>query len=188
MDENWMLPKEALKWIEDHIPKGSTIIEFGSGHGSLRLAKRYDVHSVEHDAAWLGLAPVTYLHAPIVPNPTSSENSELGWYDPDMLQGRLPRYANLLIIDGPPEKFGRSGLIGNIDLIPKGIKILLDDYNRSKEKKLAEALLSAGWVNKEVHISNQVCNDGSHRKFCILYPKWNPFRKISHWVHRIFFR
>ena len=40
MNKGWMLPIEAFEWVEKNIPEGSTVLEFGSGDGSQRLADR----------------------------------------------------------------------------------------------------------------------------------------------------
>ena len=81
MNQAWMLPEEAFIWIEENIPFGSSIFEFGSGIGSVRLSKNYSVTSVEHDSDRLDIAPVDYIHAPIVENTHSTEVGEIGWYD-----------------------------------------------------------------------------------------------------------
>ena len=38
MNAGWMLPNEAFSWIEERIPSGAVVIEFGSGDGSVRLS------------------------------------------------------------------------------------------------------------------------------------------------------
>lgn len=182
-----MLPLEAFDWIESNVQQGSTIIEFGSGHGSLRLSENYDVHSVEHDGEWIGIAPVTYIHAPIVPNPTSEKYQEVGWYDISMLQHRLPLSAKLLIIDGPPERFGRSGLLGNLAIIPRGITILLDDYSRETERNLAAKIMENGWHKPKVIVSKQLRKDGTNREFCILHPKITIFNRLFLWARQKIF-
>ena len=84
-----MLPIEAFEWVERNIPKGSTVLEFGSGDGSQRLADRYQLWSVEHDADWLNRTTSNYVYAPIVSNPVSDEYQEQGWYH-DCLTIHLP--------------------------------------------------------------------------------------------------
>ena len=53
MNAGWMLPNEAFSWIEERIPSGAVVIEFGSGDGSVRLSERFELYSVEHNEDWL---------------------------------------------------------------------------------------------------------------------------------------
>ena len=56
----------VFSWIMSNLPEGSTILEFGSGRGTIELTKYYNVYSVEQDSKWLGLAEkAEYIHAPI---------------------------------------------------------------------------------------------------------------------------
>ena len=49
----WMMPERAFEWIEKNIPYGSTILEFGSGKGTERLALNYTIFSIEHNPEWI---------------------------------------------------------------------------------------------------------------------------------------
>ena len=53
MNESWMLPKEAMEFILEHVEPGSVVVEFGSGHGTEVLSKHFDLYSFEHDEAWM---------------------------------------------------------------------------------------------------------------------------------------
>ena len=44
MNAGWMLPNEAFSWIEERIPSGAVVIEFGSGDGSVRLSERFELY------------------------------------------------------------------------------------------------------------------------------------------------
>ena len=81
MNAGWMLPNEAFSWIEERIPSGAVVIEFGSGDGSVRLSERFELYSVEHNVDWLHKSKSTYVHAPIVTNSVSTSRNEEGWYD-----------------------------------------------------------------------------------------------------------
>ena len=76
----WMLPNTAFEWIEANIASGGTILEFGSGEGSKRLAISYSLYSVEHNPEWLNVSGGKYLYAPI--KLSDEFNNEIGWYDP----------------------------------------------------------------------------------------------------------
>jgi hypothetical protein len=140
IDVSWMLPESAFNWIEKNISFGSTILEFGSGHGSTRLAKNYTVYSIEHDEEWLDKSPAQYIHAPIIENKVSSAHGELGWYDPARITPHIPEKVDLIIIDGPNGTIGRTGIIGSLDLFDWSGLVLVDDIDREAEYNLSQEI------------------------------------------------
>ena len=140
IDVSWMLPESALNWIETNIPYGSSILEFGSGHGSERLSQHYSVYSIEHDEEWLDVFPVNYIHAPIIENEVSTTYGELGWYDPAFIASKIPEKIDLIIIDGPNGSIGRTGILGCLDLFDWSIPVLVDDIDRDAEYNLSQEL------------------------------------------------
>ncbi len=182
----WMLPPEASEWIEKNLRKDSIILEFGSGHGSIRLAKKYTVYSIEHDQEWLDVAPVNYIYAPIVNNPISESKGEFGWYDADAIRESLPKRVDLIIIDGPPGKpIGRSGILAHTDILHPKATILVDDYNRDVEKEIARVLHEKRGGKLEVHVSSLKTWNGLDRKFCIIYPP-NLISRLLNRLRRLF--
>jgi len=130
----WMLPIEALEWVENNIISGSKILEFGSGKGSERLSKNYRVFSIEHNSEWVDKYPTNYIHAPIVNHADQRFGSEVGWYDIEMVRSQLPdEEFSLIIIDGPPADIGRSGILDHLWLLDNCRYILIDDLHRKKE-------------------------------------------------------
>jgi hypothetical protein len=124
--ENWMIPKEAIEWIFENIPKGSTILELGSGYGTEILSKSYKMYSIEQDKDLLNKFDSNYIYAPISD----------GFYSRDFLKN-LPEKYDLIIIDGPTKSSGgRLGLIDNIDLFKLDCNILIDDVHREDELTL----------------------------------------------------
>jgi SAM-dependent methyltransferase len=124
--ENWMLPKEAIEWIFENVPEGSTILELGSGYGTEILSKSYKMYSIEQNEDWLNKFDSNYIYAPIVD----------GFYSRECLKNITKEY-DLLIIDGPTKlSGGRLGLIENIDLFNLDCDILIDDVHREDELKL----------------------------------------------------
>jgi hypothetical protein len=116
----WAISTELFNWILENIPKGSTILELGSGRGTRELVKHYNVYSVEHDKKWLNLVPQSiYIHAPLVDN----------WYDVEILKELLPKKYDVLLIDGPPAE-KRVGVIKHSNLFKTDIPIIIDDSNR----------------------------------------------------------
>ena len=52
--DGWVIAPELYNWIRENIKDGSTILELGSGTGTIELCKHYTVYSVEHDKKWIG--------------------------------------------------------------------------------------------------------------------------------------
>lgn len=124
------ISKEVIDWILNNIPKGSTILELGSGVGTKELVKFYNVFSIEDDEEWLGFEPkTTYIHAPIVNE----------WYDVEILKNKIPKKYDLLLIDGPKGS-KRENMIKHYDLFKKDVPVIIDDTNREIDYKLSEFL------------------------------------------------
>jgi len=125
----WSMDKEMYNWIRRNIPRGSTILELGSGKSTIDLAKDYKVYSVEHDKEWLNLTNrAKYIYASI----------KNGWYDVDILKKELPTKYDIILVDGPPGYIGRKGFYENLKLFNTKVPILIDDTNRGMEKQLLE--------------------------------------------------
>lgn len=123
---NWMLPNEALNWIFDNLQDGSNILELGSGFGTEILSKKYKMTSIEQDEEWLYKFDTNYIYAPI----------ENGFYKIENLSN-LPKYYDLLIIDGPTKSSGgRMGFIQHLDLFFLDCPILIDDAHREEEMEI----------------------------------------------------
>jgi hypothetical protein len=139
-DLPWMLPTPAFEWIETNIASGGTILEFGSGEGSKRLAMTYSLYSVEHNPEWLNVSGGNYLYAPIKLN--DEFNNEIGWYDLEPIKHKLPTQIDLMIIDGPNGTIGRSGLLNHTDLFSWDFPVLIDDLHREQEYLFSQHLSS----------------------------------------------
>ena len=130
----WAISEQLFDWMVDNIPKSSTILELGSGTGTIELAKHFNMISIEHDHKWLNKAKSHYIHAPIVDN----------WYDRKVLERDLIEPYDAILVDGPPAKYGRSGFYENLDLFLTDVPIIFDDVNRTEElelmKKVAKKL------------------------------------------------
>ena len=168
MSEGWMLPGEVIAWINDNLPKGCTIVEFGSGHGSVALSSRFNLISVEHDEDWLNLSNGTYVHAKIVQNPISNQHKQTGWYDPESLVN-LPDFVDLIIVDGPPGDIGRIGLLHHLALLPRSNYWVVDDTDREAEAILLENLVSEFDVIEQIEIISSLRrNNGEARESTVL--------------------
>ena len=135
----WAICKGVFSWIRSNIPEGSTILEFGSGSGTIELTKYYNVYSVEQDPQWVGLAEkAEYIYAPI----------KDGWYDTDILFKNLPEKYDLILVDGPKGSGNRKGLANNWGLLNTDVPIIMDDTNRAEE--FSFALESSKAINKKI--------------------------------------
>ena len=131
----WAITEQVYGLIRYMLPSESTIVEFGSGEGTILLTRNYDVYSIEHDPEFIGMAPMsTYIHAPIKGN---GGRLGKGWYDAEVIRDSLPPKYDLILVDGPPGSIGRDGMIQHLDLLDLSKIILVDDVNRSTERSLA---------------------------------------------------
>ena len=169
-NENWMLPPEAFAWIEANIPKRSTVLEFGSGDGSQRLANRYDLWSIEHDEQWIGKTKSNYVMAKIIDNPVSQKAGEQGWYDPIFFE-KIPQSAELIVVDGPVGTIGRSGLLHHLEKLPQFRYIMVDDTDRPEEERLSQQLAERLNLKREPIDTEQEKYNGARRRFDILSHK-----------------
>lgn len=168
MNEAWMLPSEVIAWINDNLSKGCTIVEFGSGHGSVALSSHFNLISVEHDEKWLNLSNGTYIHAEIVQNPISNQHNQTGWYDPEGFVN-LPDFADLIIVDGPPGNIGRIGILHHLALLPRSNYYIIDDTDREAEAILLQNLVTELNVIDQIEIISSLRrNNGEPRKSTVL--------------------
>ena len=168
MRTGWMLPDEVMDWIYDNLPENSTILEFGSGEGTVELSSRYQMVSVEHDEDWLGLSEGRYIHAGIVQNSVSTRFNQQGWYDPKKLIN-LPSTVDAVIIDGPPGDIGRIGILDHLELLPSFTFCIVDDTDRKAESMLLEKLTSMLDFEDQIEItSSSRRGNGIPRKATVL--------------------
>ena len=50
----WNIGENLYEWIIDNIEPNKTILELGSGTGTIELVKHYNVFSVEQRICWIG--------------------------------------------------------------------------------------------------------------------------------------
>jgi len=140
----------VLNAIKLLLPRGSTLLELGSGAGTTQLTKRYTVYSVENDEEWLGICTdANYIHAPIRDLQDSS-GRELKWYDIDVLAKELPSRYDLVLVDGPAGHIGREGLLTHLDLFRTDIPFVFDDTLRDRDCSIARQ--AAFLLNRPMYV------------------------------------
>jgi hypothetical protein len=148
----WAICQGVFSWIKNNLPEGSTILEFGSGTGTIELTKHYNVYSIEQDPEWVGLAKKSnYIYAPI----------KGGWYDPDVLFKNLPNKYDLILVDGPKGSGNRIGLANHWNKLNTNVPIIMDDTDRPKE--FSFALETSKTLNKKIYFLS-----GMGKNFAVL--------------------
>jgi hypothetical protein len=171
------IDEKMLDCILQKIPAGQTILEFGSGDGTIELLKYYSVISVEDNPRWVGHASKLkttrntshYIHCPLVPiEPTEKFGHSL-WYNAEVLIESLKKLNfafDAVIIDGPMGRYGRSGILPFIARYKpyfSGKTFFIDDCDRNDELLLALELQSALNLNIELFTGT--------KDFAVLAPK-----------------
>lgn len=142
------LGRLTIQWILDNIPRGSNIVELGSGLGTCILSHGYQMYSIENNKDWLGHCPKShYIYAEIQPN---------WWYDEAPIRAGLPTEYRLLIIDAPQR---RRKLVRHLKLFRNDIPWLFDDAGYPDVLNMATAL-SVKW-NRKLTVFG---DDGAQRK------------------------
>lgn len=120
---SWSISGDLIDSIEKHLPKGSTILELGSGYGTRLLVRLgYTLISIEQDNQWINLHHNNYCLAPL-------KNS---WYDMDIVNEFIKdKTYDAVLIDGPASGDRSILLDSNLDLS----KILfVDDIDRPTDR------------------------------------------------------
>lgn len=134
---DWAISDEMFEWLKLNLPSGKTILEFGSGTGTIELTKLWNVYSVEQDKKWIGIAKDSnYIHAPI----------RNGWYDENIVFSNIPDLYDLIIIDGPAGSQYRPGIDKYLNKLNTNVPIILDDTHREKDRN--HALNVANMLNR----------------------------------------
>lgn len=143
----WSIEKELLRYIKTFLPKGKSILEFGSGNGTEALLEFYKVTSIEHDLNFLFKRKQNHecVLAPI----------KNGWYQQDCVKKMFGKCYDLLLIDGPPEGL-RKGILKNLDLFRGTVSpIIFDDVNRPLDKKIMMKFCNQLNYNYKIIIGNK---------------------------------
>ena len=145
---------EQLLALVDEGP--DTVVELGSGHSTILIARRLEaigrgrVYAVDHLADyaartrdWIareGLAHrATVIHAPI--EERTVEGRTLPWYAQAPLDEALPAAIDLLVVDGPPDLLHKDVRWPAVPVLrarlAPGATVLMDDGDRPHERRAA---------------------------------------------------
>jgi len=128
---NFALSEECLYWILENIPRGSTIIEIGTGIGTTELCKFYNVVSIECHEKWMLAKDATFIHAPL------KDYGDHIWFDVNKI--KIPEEYSLIILDALTEQDGgRRGFLHHLDLFRHDVPLIFDDTHRWHEMEVAE--------------------------------------------------
>jgi hypothetical protein len=164
--DEWSIGKITYNKILDTIPIGKTILEFGSGAGTGKLAVFYKMISIEENIEYLNKYDSQYIHVPIVSvkNKYHEFMDDEVWFDEKIFREKLASVDtyDAILIDGP--KGYRGGLYYNLDVLKLDNKwIIFDDVHDKFHYKLMEL------ISKRLNKSFIVYEDGM-KKFGIIRP------------------
>jgi hypothetical protein len=120
----WSISNELLEDLLK-FPKGTKMVELGSGEGTKHLVSHFNLTSIEQNEQYLNLHHDNYIYATIKNN----------WFDLSALQGK-DLSCDVLLVDAP---FGasRRGVIDNFKLF-NATTVFFDDVNREKDLAIAK--------------------------------------------------
>lgn len=134
---------ECINFIKSILPIRSTILELGSGLGTVELSKWFKMYSVENQFEWMNKFPdcttyipcrtLTYDDTFTAPKIVGTQTA---WYHPDDLFENLPKSYDLILIDGPGGRYGRGGFFKYLEKFNTNVPILFDDINRKADLDL----------------------------------------------------
>jgi len=166
----WSISKFLFDFINGLLEPGSRIIEMGSGWGTGELAKSFEMYSIEHNPHFLNIHYSNYINAPIVEYFDDNFPNDTGWYDADILKKELPRYYDLILVDGPLGIIGRSGFYRNLALFRSDVPIILDDVNRKDELTLLEKIETKTGRKAVIHKDPSLKDGKKTKHFAVLMP------------------
>jgi hypothetical protein len=137
----WSIDESLYEFIRETLYEGSVILELGSGYGTSRLAKHYNMISVESDLDFVGKYDSWYIHAPMKEHKALANHDGTLWYDVDILRPKLKGLEyDLLLVDGPPK--WRAGFLKYKAMFNLDTFMIFDDFERDIERKVVNSIAS----------------------------------------------
>ncbi len=139
--DDWAISKELFAYMKRVLPEGKTILELGSGAGTLQLLKHWEVISIEHDPEFVEKLTNQCIYAPLKEHKAVANHEGTVWYDADTLRPQLKWLQyDLLLVDGPPES--RAGFVKYFDMFDSTALIVFDDVNRRRDNAVMNSIAS----------------------------------------------
>ncbi len=140
----------VLATLLEFVPEGSTVLELGTGEGTIELAKYYEVLSVEH-APEFHVASSFLIEVPLAELKLEGAAQvrydlrfprHLPWYDADILKKELyGRFYDVILVDGPPRDYSRCGMwVHYSRIFDTEVPVLVDDVHREYSWKIARRI------------------------------------------------
>ncbi len=119
------IEQEVINLLLKKIPRGSLVLELGSGFGTGMLLKYYKVVSIEHNLFYAVQRSPEHIciHAPLQSN----------WYSPEYIANAMALSPAVILIDGPPGEL-RKNILANLDLFEHlTCPVIFDDADRDTD-------------------------------------------------------
>ena len=140
----------VLATLLEFVPEGSTVLELGTGEGTIELVKHYRVLSVEH-APEYHVADSVLITVPLVELKLEGAAEvrynlrfprHIPWYDADILKENLRGLSyDAILVDGPPRDYSRAGMFVHYSRVfDTGVPVLVDDIHREYSWKIARRI------------------------------------------------
>jgi hypothetical protein len=166
MADGITISNNCVDYIKKILPIGSTILEFGSGQGTVWLSEAgYKMYSVENQKEWMDVFPehTTYINCDILFYDRDNyhppemlpwiQELQKGWYDPKQLFPNLPKSYDLILVDGPGSKWGRGGFYKHIDKFDTDVPMIFDDIHRLQDSEVME--LVSEYVGRDYELIDE---------------------------------
>ena len=154
------------------LPPGKTILEIGTGKGTVLLTDHWKIYSVEHNPAWhLGTSEL--LHVPLLSVEKNLPKTVVEfwerfpeasrWYNVDILREKLTGvHYDLILIDGPPNGPRRIGMWWWYPLLfDTSVPVIVDDVHRQLDWAVAARIAE---IKKVTNFKVETVDDGEYRK------------------------
>lgn len=141
----WAMGRAMFDWVLVNVSPDEVVLELGSGSGSIELARRRTLVSLEHDAQWVPRSNGNaVVYAPI----------QDGWYDRRVAAAVFAAtMPHVVLVDGPPAAIGRVGFLDFFLVFWKTPAagrcraVVFDDTDRPAELELAARFADlTGWA------------------------------------------
>lgn len=154
------ISKELFQAIRLYVPKGGTILEFGSGPGSTEeLRPLYELYSVEHnewckfnDEAHYFRAPLCGYDYPGIP---------VKWYDISVVKEAIKIPYQAILFDGPDTEQRIIPVILNHELFRDDVHWFFDDWNI---QQIQDGILNLQRLNGR----ELIINEAGAKKFAVM--------------------